>query len=172
MIGAGFHTTREMRAGYSNKELDTSMFFCNMGNEFSLEAAYAINLFVGNRTILYTGAGTNVSSNFNHEVMVINGQFVPERNHQQFILTRPETPFVFKSKSLFTTRLFAVLGVNLHRTQKTDITFQYRPGFGIQSIPQENINFLPYTGGYNIGFKIYFQERGLREEQLKMWNGF
>jgi hypothetical protein len=166
LIGLGFHSAREMRAGYSSESLDTTINFCNFSNERSIELAYMVNFFSDNTAKLYAGLGTNASLSHNNEVMVIGGQFIGNDEHPSLIFSRPESQIRLEAKPIFRSRIFAVLGINMHRSSRMDFNFQYRPGIGIKYLPDQGAKLLPYTGGFNLGWRFYFNQRDVETSRL------
>jgi hypothetical protein len=165
-IGYGIHSSRELRAGYSSELLDTTINFCNFSSERSLEVSYRVHFFTGEATTLYAGLGGNVSTTRNNEVMMIGGGYVEDDVHPSFIFSRPESQFRFAAKSRVNTRVFGVFGINMHRTKRADYTLQFRPGIGFISIPGQPIRIMPYTGGFNFGYRFYFRERDVKTRKL------
>ena len=123
--------------------------------------------FFGDGTqTLYAGLGGNISSTVDNEVMIIGGAYIEDDEHPSFIMSRPDSEFRLEAKNRVNARVFGVFGINIHRTTRADITFQFRPGVGFLFVPGEPTRIMPYTGGFNIGYRLYFRERDVKTTRL------
>jgi hypothetical protein len=158
IVGLGIHSSREMRVGYVSETLDTAINICNLSNETSFGLSYVFDVLRDRHITFYTGLSGIGSISRNNEVMILGGPYYEASEHPRFIISRPENRLSYEAKTLVYSRLFAVAGVRIKRSDKLDYFFQYRPGVGLQYVPNEKIYLIPYTGSLSFGCRVYLNK--------------
>ena len=155
-LGIGIHTPKEAMVSYKNEQMDSSIVFCNLHGELTLEAAYLKRHIWNERWHWYWGAGINVGSSFNNEMMLISGQYFEEGEHpstQQSLENNVET---YKAKSVFYSRVYVPYGLHYATSKYWTFGFDLRTGIGMQLIEGEKANFIKKTGTFALGAKYRF----------------
>ena len=152
-IGVALHSPREAMVTYNSVEMDSSIVFCNINSEITLDAAYLFKGNFGQRTHWKLGIGSTLGGAFDREMILISGRSLGEDEHpsqQDFDETSIEK---FKAKPVVYSRLFVPYGVYVDVGKKMQLGFDARTGIGAQFIKGEKVNFINKTGAFILGVK-------------------
>lgn len=152
-IGMAIHSPREAMVTYNSVEMDSSIVFCNLNSEITLDGAYLFKGDFGKRTHWKLGIGSSLGGAFNREMILISGRSLEPDQHpsqQEFQETNVET---FSAKPVFYSRLYVPYGVYVDVGKKMQLGFDARTGIGAQFIQGERVNFINKTGAFIFGLK-------------------
>jgi hypothetical protein len=154
-LGVGFHSPKESMVSYKNKDMDTSIVYCNLHGEFTAEAAYLMKWNWGKKKRLncYVGAGMNASISFSNEMLLIAGKYFEPGAHPSTQENFIENTSQYDAKSVAYTRLFIPYGIHYQLGEQWSIGFDSRRGIGFQSIVGGGSNFITKTGVFALGAK-------------------
>ncbi|MGB0424706.1 MAG: hypothetical protein ACPGED_10290 [Flavobacteriales bacterium] len=152
-IGLALHSPREAMVTYNSVEMDSSIVFCNINSEITLDAAYLFKGDIGKRTHWKIGLGSSIGGAFDREMILISGRSLGPDEHpsqQDFQETNRET---FSAKPVMYSRLYVPYGLYVDLGQNMQLGFDARTGIGAQFIQGEKANFINKTGAFILGVK-------------------
>ncbi len=155
-VGIGMHSPKESMITYKNKELDTSIVYCNLHSEFTFEFAYLWNGAWGadKKFVWYCGVATNTSISLSNEMLLIEGEYFEPGAHPSTQESFEEKTQHFIAKPVVYNRFFVPYGVHRIVGKKWSVGFDARRGFGVQSILGGSSNLINKTGTFMIGAKF------------------
>ncbi|PCJ64102.1 MAG: hypothetical protein COA58_14040 [Bacteroidetes bacterium] len=148
-LGLGLNSSKEAMVSYKNKDLDTSLVFCNIHSEITTEVAYVFKRFIGKRIFVYGGIGANSSISINNEMMIITGKYFAPGEHPSTQIS--SNTISFEAKPILHSRLFIPWGVHIQATDNFSIGLDFRKGKGLQYTLGEKANVMANTGAILIG---------------------
>ena len=157
-FGVTMNTEKEAMVSFKNKDLDTSIVFCNLHEELSFEGAYIFRGNWGKRWDWYVGGGANAGFTFGNEMMLIEGKYFEPGQHpstQPVDEVAPEMES-YEAKSVYYTRVYIPFGVHYRLGKYWSIGFDMRKGWGAQVIGADKINFIRKTGSFALGARMLF----------------
>jgi hypothetical protein len=154
-FGIGMHTPKESMISYKNKELDTSIVYCNLHSEFTFELAYIWSGRWGakQKWLWYIGGGTNASVSFSNEMLLIEGKYFEPGAHPSTQESFEENTQRFIAKPVVYNRIFVPYGLHRMVGDHWTIGLDLKRGFGYQSILGGATNFVNKTNTFVIGAK-------------------
>jgi hypothetical protein len=154
-LGIGFHSPKESMVSYKNKDMDTSIVYCNLHREITAEAAYLVKWNWGKKKRLncYIGASMNASVSFSNEMLLIAGQYFEPGAHPSSQENFIENTSRYDAKSVAYTRMFIPYGIHYQMAGQWSIGFDSRRGIGVQSILGGESNYIRKTGVFSLGAK-------------------
>lgn len=154
-FGIGMHSPKESMISYKNKELDTSIVYCNLHNEFTFELAYMWNGRWGanKKWFWYIGAGTNASVSFSNEMLLIEGRYFAPGEHPSTQESFEEKTQRFIAKPVVYNRVFVPYGLHRIVGEHWTVGVDLKRGFGYQAILGGSTNFVNKTNTFVLGAK-------------------
>lgn len=152
-IGLALHSPREAMVTFNSVELDSSIVYCNLNSEITIDAAYLLKGNWGKRTHWKIGVGSSLGGAFSREMILISGRSLgpdEQPSQQDFQESNIET---FKAKPVIYSRLFIPYGIYIDVGKKIQLGFDARTGVGAQFIQGEKANFINKTGAFIFGLK-------------------
>jgi len=155
-VGIGIHSDKEAMVTYKNEDLDTSIVYCNLQGEFTLEGAYLFKGKWGNKVHWHVGVGMNAGITFGNEMVLISGGYFEPGLHPSEQPADEMNVEHFEAKQVYYTRGFIQHGVHYGLGKKWQLGINMRTGIGMQFIQDADPNFIRKTGGFMIGAKYRF----------------
>ena len=155
-FGVGFHSPREAMITYKNEFTDTSIVYCNIQGEISLDFAYLFKGMWGKRFQYHYGLGANVASSYNNQMMIIHGKYFGPEEHpseQEFFEENTE---YFDGKAVYFARAFVHAGIGYKFGKRWISGINWRKGVGWQFVEDGNTNFLRGTSSFVLSLKYHF----------------
>lgn len=152
-LGFGLHSPKEAMVEYLSDEMDSSILFCGLHGEITLEAAYLYKGTWGKRFHWYYGFGVNGGASFANQMLVISSKYYnadDPSNDQNEGLDNTET---YKAKSVVYSRLYVPYGVHYSLGDKWLVGLDFKTGIGVQFVQGEQANFINKTGSFVFGAK-------------------
>jgi len=137
-IGIAIHSPKESRLHYSNERMDTSIVYCSIQGEVTLDAAYWFKGLWGKRWHWNAGLGGNIGTSTGSEIRIVSGKYISPEQHpseQQASITES-----YAGMSATYGRVFIEYGL-VYGT-KWQFGLNLRKGLGFQHIEQGNTNFI------------------------------
>lgn len=150
-FGIGIHSPKEAMVSFKNKDMDTSIVYCNIHGEITLEGAYIRKGKWGKRFHWYWGAGVNIGATFGNQMVLISGKYFEPGEHPSTQESNENSIEKYDAKSVAYTRLYIPYGVHYSIGKKWLLGFDFRSGIGMQKIQGEDVNFIRKTGLFSIG---------------------
>lgn len=154
-VGIGMHSPKESMITYKNKDLDTSIVYCNLHSELTFELGYVWDGYWGKnqKFLWYWGVGSNASVSFSNEMLLIQGKYFEPGAHPSTQESFEENTQRFIAKPVVYSRIYVPYGVHRLIGEKWSVGFDARRGFGVQSILGGKSNFINKTGSFMLGAK-------------------
>ena len=108
-LGIGIHSPKEAMVSYKNEQLDSSIVFCNLHGEITLEAAYVKKHIWNEKFHWYYGVGLNAGSSFNNEMMVISGEYFEPGEHPSTQESLENSVERYKAKHVMYSRIYILM---------------------------------------------------------------
>ena len=156
-LGMGIHANKEAMLTYKNEDLDTSIVYCNLQSEITIEGAYLFKTKWGKRIHLYAGIGANVGATFNNEMVLITGKYFDEGEHPSEQPSDEMNAESYEAKSVAYSRIYIPYGIGYGIGQKTIIGLDFKTGVGVQKISGEQANYIKKTGAFILSVKYRFR---------------
>ena len=158
-FGFGYHSSREAMITYRSTEMDTSIVYCNLQNELTLEATYLFKGTWGKRERWnwYWGGGLSGGMTFNDEMLLISGRYFGPEEHPT---EQPEDDLqidTYAAKSVRNLRLYVPYGIGYRVGANWILGFDFRTGIGFQQIQGGSSNYIRKTGAFVLGAKYAFR---------------
>ncbi len=158
-IGMGLYSDREAMLTYKNEDLDTSLVYCSLQSEFSLEVAY---LFKGtwgkkDRWHWYWGAGMNAATSLSEEMILISGKYFDPELHPSEQPEEQMTMETYAGTAVNYMRMYVPYGIGHNISKNWILGFDFRTGIGVQFIEGRDTNFIKKTGTFTLGVKHRFR---------------
>lgn len=153
-LGLGLNSTKESMVSYKNADLDTSLVFCNINSEVTLETSYIFSHSINKKLFLYFGVGANSSFSVNNKMMIISGKYFAEGAHPS--AQEQAAAISFEAKPILYSRVFIPWGVHFQASDQLSIGLDFRKGRGMQYTAGEKPNMMANTGAIMIGTKFFF----------------
>lgn len=156
-VGIILNSPKEAMVSYKNKDLDTSIVFCNIHWELGLNASYVFKGTWGKRDRWnwYAGAGANAGFTFGNNMMLINGKYFEPGEHpstQPVDDVSPE-PEMYEAKSVSYTRVFIPYGIHYKMGKRVLLGLDLSKGIGWQRVGKDKMNYMKKSSGFAIGLK-------------------
>jgi len=151
-IGIGLHAPKEAMVTYKSATLDTSIVYCNLHTEFTLEGAYIRKGTFGTHGRCYAGLGASGGVSFGNEMVLITGRYFEPGAHPSEQVDKNPVMEKYAAKTLAYTRLFVPFGVHYGVADKWSVGLDFRLGIGAQFLAGASTNFIKKTGMFAIGF--------------------
>ena len=155
-LGLGIHSPKEAMISYKNEERDTSIVYCNLQKEITLEAAYLWHWTFGNRDrfVWYIGSGLNTSASYDNEMQLILGQYFEPGLHPSSQESFEENRSVYGAKTVLYARFYVPFGIHMKMGENWSFGFVSKRGFGLQSIVGGSTNYIRRMHSLNLGAKF------------------
>lgn len=148
-LGVGIHFPKEAMVSFKNELMDTSIVYCNLQTEFTLDAAYLFKGRWGKKFQWYAGLGMNGGASTNNKMILISGKYLAPGEHPSTLDHSIEE--TYEAKSVFYSRLYVPYGIHYSINKQWQIGFDFRTGVGAQFIQDERPDFIRKTGAFVIG---------------------
>jgi len=148
-FGIGFHSPKEAMVSYKNQGLDTSIVYCNLQSEITLETAYILKGRWGKKLQWYAGLGMNGGATFNNKMVLISGQYLEPGEHPSELDHAIQESYA--AKSVLYSRVYVPYGLHYQVSSNWQLGFDFRTGVGAQFIQGEKADFIKKTGALVIG---------------------
>ena len=155
-LGIGLHAGKEAMLTYRNETTDTSIVYCNVQSEFSIEGAYLFKGQWGRKFHYYYGVGANIGTTFHNEMMLIAGRYFGPDDHPSTQESDVNNIDFYAAKQVSYSRLYIPYGISYSLGTDLKVGFDFRTGIGVQKIEGEEANFIQKTGAFVIGAKYQF----------------
>lgn len=155
-LGMAFHSPKESMVSFKNKELDTSIVYCNLHTEVTLEAAYLWKWKFGknDRWRTYIGAGMNASASLSNQMQLIMGQYFEPGAHPSEQVSFEDNRSIYEARSLAYTRVYVPYGIHYKVSDKWTIGIDSKRGVGMQKIIGGKTNYINRTHMTSLGAKL------------------
>jgi len=155
-LGFALHSPKEAMVSYKNEIMDTSIVYCNIHGEFSLEGAYLFKGNLGPKLRWYIGGGINGGLTFGNEMIIISGKYFKPGQHPttQESLNQEK----YKAKPIYYSRAYIPYGLHYIINESISVGFDLRTGMGIQLIQGEKVNRIRRTGAFVLGLQYHFRK--------------
>jgi len=155
-FGVSLTSDKEAMVSFKNEDLDTSIVFCNLHQEFSLEGAYVVRGNWGRKWEWYLGGGMNAGFTYGNEMMLIEGQYFEPGQHPSLQPVDEVAPIVesYEAKNVFYTRAYIPFGIHYKIGEYWSIGLDMRKGMGLQMIGTEKVNFMRRSGMFALGARL------------------
>ena len=157
-VGVGVHTPREAMVTYRNKDMDTSIVYCNLHSEISLEAAWILKGQWSRFVHWNVGLGGNCGITVGNRMMVIEGRYLADGEHPSQQQASEMNKHSFGAKQAYFTRVFVPTGVKFRVGPRWQLGMDYRLGMGWQFVPGRTTNVIEFTNAGLIGVKYRFNQ--------------
>ena len=155
-VGIGIHSDKEAMVSYKSEDLDTSIVFCNLHSEFTLEGAYLFKGKWGKIVHWHIGLGANGGMTYGNEMILINGGYFEPGAHPSTQPAEEMNMEKFEAKQVYYTRGFIQHGIHLGFGPHWQVGLNMRTGMGLQFIEGADPNFIQKTGSLQSGAKYGF----------------
>ncbi len=155
-VGVGLHTPREAMVTYRNQHMDTSIVYCNLQTEISLETAYLLRGRWSRYVHWHVGLGANGGLTVGNKMMLIEGRYLADDEHPSQQQAEEMNKHTYGAKQVYYTRLFIPTGVKFRIGPRWQVGMDYRLGVGWQFVPGHDSNRIALTGAGFIGAKYAF----------------
>ena len=155
-VGVGLHTPREAMVTYRNQDMDTSIVYCNLQTEISLETAYLLRGQWSRYVQWHVGIGANGGLTMGNKMMLIEGRYLADDEHPSEQRAEEMNKHTYGAKQVYYTRLFIPTGVKFRIGPRWQLGMDYRLGIGWQFVPDGATNRIQTTGAGIIGAKYSF----------------
>jgi len=155
-FGVGLHSGKESMLSYKNEELDTTIVYCNLQSEITIEGAYLFKGRWGKRFHWYYGAGMSLGSTFNNQIMLIASRYLKPGQHPSEQENNEENTKTYAAKSVQYGRFYIPYGIGYGINNNLIIGFDFKTGIGFQKIPGHSVNYIKKTGAFVLGVKYRF----------------
>lgn len=152
-VGVGIHTPREAMVTYRNKDMDTSIVYCNLQSEISLETAWILKGQWSRFVHWNVGLGANGGITVGNKMMVIEGRYLADGEHPSRQQAYEMNKHTFGAKQAYYTRIFLPTGVKFRVGPRWQIGMDYRLGMGWQFVPGHGTNVIEFTNAVLLGVK-------------------
>ncbi|MEM6965930.1 MAG: hypothetical protein AAF573_14275 [Bacteroidota bacterium] len=157
-VGIALHSPKEAMVAYKSETLDTSIVYCNLHSELSLEGAYVWRGQWGKRKRWhwYVGGGMNAGFTWDNEMVLMEGKYFEPGQHpstQPIDDVAPE-PERYEAKSVVYSRIFIPYGLHYQIGKYTTLGLDFRTGRGLQFIGSEKVNWMRRSGGMALGMRF------------------
>lgn len=149
----GYYSGREPLISYNNgfnaidEPMGEEIIYCNVVNEYGLDATYIVRKPLGARKIVnvYTGAGVSLGGSFNSQLVVM------ERSYDDTGFMTSDTDSFYGAKSSLFSRIQVPVGIQFVVANTVNINIETGLGVGMQSVFGGNSYFIPSALGYRFG---------------------
>jgi hypothetical protein len=152
-FGVGLHCGKEAMLSYKNEDIDTSIVYCNLQSEITLESAYLLKGLWGKRFHWYYGAGMSLGSSFNNQMLLISGRYFGPDEHPSEQESYEKNVETFDAKSVYYARFYIPYGIGYGLNERWIIGFDFKTGIGVQKIQGKSSNYIKKTGAFVLGVK-------------------
>ncbi|MFT4522017.1 MAG: hypothetical protein ACI8ZN_000956 [Bacteroidia bacterium] len=154
-VGIGLHSAKESMVVYHNREMDTSIVFCNKNSEVTFELAYLIKGTWGQQKKWHWhyGISSNASVTFSNEMFVMEGKYFGVDQHPSTQERLDENTATYLAKPLVYNRLYFTYNIHRQLGDHVSLGFDARRGAGFQTIIGGKSNYIVKTGSFVIGIK-------------------
>lgn len=156
-VGVGIHSPKEAMVTYKNEDLDTSIVYCNIHGEFTVEASYVFNGQWGKRFQWYAGGGMNAGLTFANGMIIISGRYFEPGAHPSTQESHEMNQDHYKARQVYYTRAFIPFGIHYQVSSKWSLGFDLRTGLGLQMIKGAPDNIITNTGSFILGATCHFK---------------
>ncbi len=155
-ISIALHSPKEAMVSFKNEDLDTSIVYCNLHGEFTLETSYIFKGRWGKNFHWYAGGGLNAGLTFGNEMVLMSGKYFKPGAHPSTQESDESSRETFGAKSVYYTRLFIPYGIYYQVKERLQFGLDFRTGLGWQMIGNEKTNFIHRNGGFALGARFLF----------------
>ena len=155
-VGVGLHSPREAMVTYRHQGMDTSIVYCNLQTEISLEAAYLLRGQWSRYVHWHVGLGANGSTTVNNRLILIEGRYLADGEHPSEQKAEEMNKHAFGAKRAYFTRIFIPTGVKFRIGPRWQLGMDYRLGIGWQFVPGHSANRIAFAGAGIIGARYAF----------------
>ncbi len=152
-LGFGLHSPKEAMVEYVSDAMDSSIIFCGLHGEFTLEAAYLYKGTWGRKFHWYYGFGMNAGTSFANQMLVISGKYYDPEEHEPEAEEGVNITETYKAKSVVYSRLYVPYGVHYALGDHWLVGLDFKTGIGVQFIAGEKANYIRKTGAFILGAK-------------------
>ena len=152
-FGFAFHSPKEAMVTYQNEDLDTSIVYCNLHSEFSMEGSYIVKGMFGKRFQWYVGGGLNLGYTFGNQMMLISGKYFGPDQHPSTQESYEHNIETYDAKSVMYSRAFVPYGFQYRVGKHVSLGIDCRSGVGLQWIKGERVNLIRKTGVFSLGMR-------------------
>jgi len=155
-FGVSLETDKEAMVSFKNQDMDTSIVFCNLHQEFSVEGAYIFRGNMGRKWEWYVGTGMNAGLTYGNEMMLISGKYFEPGQHPSLQPVDEVAPQIesFDAKNVFYSRAYIPFGLHYKVGEFWSFGIDMRKGIGLQMIGTEKLNFIRKTGMFALGARL------------------
>ncbi|HQV74542.1 MAG: hypothetical protein KBA60_11035 [Flavobacteriales bacterium] len=155
-VGVAVHTPREAMVTYKNKGLDTSIVYCNLQREVSLETAYILKGKLGKHIHIYGGLGATGGLTLDNKMVLIEGRYLEPGEHPSSQTAEEVNKKSYGAKQTYYSRLYIPFGIKYGIGPKWQVGLDFRTGIGWQFLPGYGSNFIERSGAFIVGAKYCF----------------
>jgi len=155
-VGVGLHTPREAMVTFKNKDLDTSIVYCNMQREITLDMAYVLKGKIGKHLHLYAGLGANGGITLDNKMILIEGRYLEPGEHPSSQTAEEVNKKSYSARSTYYSRIYVPYGIKYGIGPKWQVGLDFRTGMGWQFLQGHASNYIRRTGAVIIGAKFCF----------------
>ncbi len=156
-FGMGFHSPKEAMLSYKDASRDTSIVYCNIQSEITIEGSYIFKGDWGRKWMWRLGFGGSIGTTFNNSMMLIHGRYYEPGAHPT---EQPEEDIeteTFRAKNVSYLRAYLIAGISYKLGEKWAMGFEYRRGCGVQLIGGSDPHYLQRTGSFMLGVSKRFR---------------
>jgi hypothetical protein len=151
-LGIGLHAPKEAMVAYKSEALDTSIVYCNLQSELTLEGAYVRKAAFGKHGRCYAGIGASGGVSYGNQMVLISGRYFEPGMHPSEQVDKNPVMEKYAAKTVTYARLFIPFGVHYGVDDQWSIGLDFRLGLGAQFLPGAPVNFIRRTGMFALGF--------------------
>lgn len=155
-VGVGLHTPREAMVTYRNKGMDTSIVYCNLQTELSLETAYLLRGEWSRYVHWHLGLGANGGLTLGNRMVLIEGRYLSDGEHPSQQKAEEMNKHTYGAKQVYYTRVFIPTGIKFRIGPRWQVGMDYRLGVGWQFVPGHATNRIELAGAGIIGARYSF----------------
>ncbi|MBK9147498.1 MAG: hypothetical protein IPM12_06730 [Flavobacteriales bacterium] len=155
-VGVGLHSPREAMVTYRHQGMDTSIVYCNLQTELSLETAYLLRGQWSRYVHWHAGLGANGSTTVNNRLILIEGRYLADGEHPSEQEAGEMNKHSVGAKRAYFTRIFIPSGVKFRIGPRWQLGMDYRLGIGWQFVPGHSVNRIAFAGAGIIGARYAF----------------
>lgn len=152
-LGIGIHSPKEAMVTYRNESMDTSIVYCNIHAEITLEAAYLFKYTLGKRFHWYWGVGANTGTTFANEMILMHGKYFGPGEHPSEQESHEMNQQTYRANPIVYGRVYVPYGIHYRIDDKWLVGLDMRTGIGWQWISNERTQFIRRTGVFALGAK-------------------
>ena len=156
-FGIGLHTPKEAMLSYKDAGRDTSIVYCNIQSEITLEGSYIFKSNMGKRFLWRFGFGGSLGHTFNNQMVLIHGRYYEPGSHPTEQPDEDIEKEYFQAKSVSYLRTFLIAGLSYKIGKKWAAGFEYRRGWGVQLVGGTDPHFIKKTGSFMLGLRKQFR---------------